>query len=101
MAWKEAAWKAPTGPNGRLLNSGGLEMSPRCDRFYRLLNERGMNLNTMSTDECVRGYMPKLVALRAELDEEQPASCKTVDEWDALVRDMEAIMRRTPQNRSA
>ena len=99
-----------TGPNGRLMGNAG-EMSARCDRYYRLLHLRGIYLREMSTDQDVLRYLPQLQALRQELEGDgtqskdwvngYPPGCTRVWEWDALVRDIDAIMRRIPSERTS
>ena len=97
-----------TGPNGRLMGNAG-EMSVRADRYYRLLHLRGIYLREMSTDQDVLRYLPRLQALRQELEGDHgpqwldgyPPGCTQVWEWDALIRDVDAIMRRLPSERTS
>lgn len=77
----------------------GVSMSDRLSRLYTWLQDNGVGLNDFSTDNCVEREMPKLVALRDELDGLRDRRVVPVDYLNHLAADLHNLMQRTPANR--
>jgi hypothetical protein len=79
----------------------GVQMSERATRIYSYLQARGISLTTFSTDFHVKHYMPQLKIALAALQDGTHRQIAWSEQWvNDAIRDLEAIMRRTPENRS-
>ena len=81
----------------------GATMSSRMHRFYRWCDDYGMGLSDWSTDTMVQKSLPKL-QLQLEVEKAHLAMLEGGSMEEAiqgqLVRDIESIMQRVPENRS-
>lgn len=80
---------------------GPVKMNPRKARLWHYIKTvRGIGLGDFSTDSCVEGVYPELVAARAALDPMiLDPKAPPVEMIKDLIGDLECIMKRRPSAR--
>lgn len=86
-------------------NVMGVEMSPRAERIYSWLAQKGTGIHQFSTDQCVQNNWNKLCELRDLLEKAQNTPTEpyldnlTLQQVQDMAVDLRNIMRRLPKNR--